>query len=928
MKQTLAPLTALLLAPLLAPHAASPGKDEAPRIGSALQLDAAKLGNPAHLKVNLLNNACGLDAENVKNLRFSWRVPKGKQTAYRIQVVNGWDSGKVESAQQNGIRYAGPALVPKTPYTWKLKIWIDGHESDWVESSFETGILSERDWNGQWVGAEALKPAAQNTNQFNLIRQVFEIPVGKTVVRARAYVTAIAEPVVGRYTFAVNGTQPKDCQLLYCGMEEREYFTFDVTGIVRPGHNSFGVMFGDRGLARLLTDLVKPLASRNALICDLDVWFADGTHTTFSTGAATKGAQGGPVLEADVYDGEKYDSRREIAWTAPDFDDSQWKSGVLLELPKPDRAQLDWVKTVEIRNPVKVTEPKAGVFVFDAGTQMSGWQILKVKATAGKEIRFRFAEALNDDGTIDRTTLLEGLPAEQIDSYTTRGGEEEIWEPRLTCHGFRYMEVTGFPGTPSAETIRFRRVAGDITREQAWFDSSREPLNRLHRAFYDTELANAVTHASGCNQRGERVPWTADALCISQAAMSYFDMAQFWQTKWINIANQSVGPKGESSGILGNKVGGFNFLWGAHCVLIPWDFWLAYGDKPYLEPSYARAKQYADCCIGWYDTLDEVVADFARVGKKDKVRKVIRSQSRNDWLIESEAKWKSPDGKEYANALGPWGDWLPPDEKWDANLNLVNNAFYFTVVATTAKMAAALGRKEEGAHYAEIAEKIRAAINAKWLVKKDGKTYYGNGNQAANAIALFSGIVPQEKRTAVLDSLVARIQADGNHVSTGCMGTLALIPALAENGRSDVVFGLAVQRTEPGWIYMLDHGPGTFWEKWSSGPWSMCHPFKGGSIGAWLHRSLAGIRPAKPGYEEIEIRPQPVGDVKWVDCTIPTVRGPVTANWKIEGDRFLLTAVIPGNTLAKVYLPGESKAREVGPGTHAFESTVKGGNAK
>ena len=868
-------------------------------------------GQPTHLRINNLTNTLGLDAANVDNLRFGWRVPEGMQSAYQIRLSNGWDTGKIESNQQNGIRYTGPSLSPHTAYSWKVKLWIDGTETGWAEAGFETAILNPgRDWKGMWVGSGPLTQGQDGKNiahPFNLIRQSFQLPAGKKVIRARAYVAAM-HGGHSFYGFRVNGVPPADILPLKEG-----FYTFDIAPYLHAGTNVFGALFGNTRPKQ--NDAPNTL---NRFLCDIDVWLDDGSQITLGTGAATKGTQAGPILSAHEFDGEQDDSRKEIPWSEPSFDDAGWQACQSAAAGKPDTAVLDLVKTVEILSPASVATPKPGMVVFDVGTQISGRQILKVTAKAGTKIQFRFAERLNQDGTIDRSTILNGLPAEQIDLYICKDGEQ-TWEPQLTMHGFRYMEVTGVPGTPKPDTIRFRRLAGDIVGERAAFECSNESLNRLHQAFHDTELANAVFEQTDCNQRGERAPWAADAFCVSEASMSYFDMPHFLQEKWINTANRKVGPHGEANFILRGPAGGYALLWGSHVVRIPWDYWNAYGDRAYLAPCYARAKQFADCCIHWYDKLDEVTCDSA----KKKPGEITKYNSREDWLIDAETPWKVTNGSTRDNGFRVWGDWCRPDGRWYNNDSFINSATYYLVVKQTARMAEAVGKTADAEYYQDIAEKIRTAINAKWLVENTGQTCYCDNDQTPNAMALHYGIVPEAKRAAVVASLVTHIRSLDNHLSTGALGTLSLVPALSLNGRDDVVFDLAVQKTLPSWGGMLAEGPGTFWEHFTEKGGSKCHPFLGGSIAAWLHQSVAGIRPAKPGYEEIEIRPVPSGDVSFCKATVPTVRGPVISDWKIKGGIFDLTICIPGNTTANVYLPGEAQPRRVGPGMHSFTKEIR-----
>lgn len=750
---------------------------------------ALAVNKPTHLSINFMHNPVGLDADNVDCLRFGWRIKDGIQTAYQIQLSNGWDSGKKESSFQNGILYTGPELTPKTAYEWKLKIWVDGKETDWVESVFETGILKSSDWKGQWVfktEPETGSNGALLNNQFNLIRQSFELPLGKKIERARAYISA---GVYNRalYGFRVIGKRPGGSLLM--DNKDNRYYTLDLTDYLLSGKNAFGVMFGDTGKVR--PDLHKEVPkqgpyriSKNLFIADIDIWFTDGSHITIGTNNSAIGTADGPILQADEFDGEHYDARKAINWSIPTFNTSKWDACKIDEKrEKPKNLHSDWVKTAEVMKPVAITNPKPGVYIFDVGTQISGLQMLKVKGQAGTRIQFRFSEILEDDGMLARHTILNGLPALQIDSYTLKGNGVETWQPELTWHGFRYMEVTGFPGVPTEKDISFIRISGDIVREKASFKCSNTALNRIHRAFYDTELGNAVFDQTDCNQRGERAAWAADAYCVSEASMSFFDMPYFWQEKWLNPINSRVGPHGESNVLLYYPGGGFGLLWGSHAVRIPWDFYQAYGDKAYLEKTYDRARKFTDCIINWYDKLDEVVAE--KIGSTPNV---LEHKSKEDWLVDAQTKWKLRDGTELENGILKHGDWVRPDGKWWENVSFINSATYFYSAKLTSLMAAELNLTEKATYYANVAENVRKAINAKWLVEESGKVFYCNNHQTFNAMALHYGIVPADKIEAVIESLNKNIADSSMHISTGALGTLSLIPALSRNGHNEVVW--------------------------------------------------------------------------------------------------------------------------------------------
>jgi alpha-L-rhamnosidase len=595
-------------------------------------------------------------AQTPARMRFGWIVEDSRrgalQSAYQIRVATSkallekkapdvWDSGRVASASQNGIVFEGKPLSGKTAYHWQVQLSdASGKAGAWNEpASFETGILSHsKDWSGVFVNGK--DPRDQRF--FNYIRRSFSVPPGKSVSRARAYVAGNTGHRAF-WDFRINGGRADDTVILKDG----GYFTFDVTKALRAGENVVGAIFGD--------DSDKDTTAK-IWICDVDVWFTDNTHLTFGTDATCKGFRGGPFISANELDGVTYDARKEAdiaGWDKPGFQDADWLPVTVTSALRPSQSfQRDAVSLHKTLPAVAMTTPAPGVRIYDLGTNISGWARLTVRGTAGTTVTLRHAERLKDDGTLDRSSNLKGIPAEAIDRYTLKGGGTEVLEPWLTWHGFRYVEVTG-DVTLTPASIEGRWIHSDITRRSATFSCSDELLNQLFTAFRVGELDNSMYYHIDCNQRGERAPWAADAFACSAPSMAMFDSADFWQ-RWISTSNQQIGPHGEASHEVRGGGGGFALFWQAYSLLIPWDFHQTYGDQAALRISYQRARAFSDCFINWFDTLDENVV-FDKVEKK-----ILSSTDRHDFLIDTETTWKDPDGKNEENAMWYWGDWCHP----------------------------------------------------------------------------------------------------------------------------------------------------------------------------------------------------------------------------------------------------------------------------
>lgn len=845
-------------------------------------------------------------AEKPSKMRFGWVVEDARrgalQSAYQIRVATSkelleknaadvWNSGEVASALQNGIVFEGKPLSGKTAYWWQVQLWDEtGKAGAWSEpATFETGILSRtKDWNGAYVSGKD----PRDQRPFNYYRQRFNVPAGKTISRARAYAAGDTKNR-GFWDFRINGQRADDTVIL----KEGGYFAFDVTKFVRPGENVVGAIFGD--------DTDKDMTAK-IWICDVDVWFTDNTRLTFGTDATCKGFRGGPFITANELDGVVYDARKEAeitGWDKPGFKDANWLPLQVIGDLRPNRSfQRDAVRLQKILPAVAMTTPVPGVRIYDLGTNISGWSRLTVSGKAGATVTLRHTERLNADGTLDRSSNLNGIPAQAINRYTLKGGGTEVWEPWLAWHGFRYVEVTGDVAlTPQG--IEGRWIHSDIIRRSTTFSCSDQLLNELFTAFRVSELDNSMYFHIDCNQRGERAPWAADAYACSAPSMAMFDSADFWQ-RWISTSNQQIGPRGEANYEVRVGGGGFALFWQAYCLFIPWDFHQAYGDHAALRISYERARLFSDCFINWFDTLD------ADVVFNKKEEKVLSSSNKNDFLIETETAWKTPEGNNEENPMWYWGDWLHPRKSElgaTKHTSVLASMFYFHCLNITAQEAEILGLKEDAAKYSALAAKVKNAVNERYLMPNGYRSYSPENAQSPNAMALSIGIVPEEHRAAVAGSLVADIRSRDTHLDTGLLGVLHLMRALTQTGHDDVALDLARQTSYPSWGYMVTapRAPGTFWEHWDNQDMSKNHPFLGGSLATWLLESVGGIRPLSPGYSTIAFKPDlaVMKSLTHAATSMPTVRGVAAFKWKWAQGALAFDVSVPANVTGQVFIP-------------------------
>ena len=797
---------------------------------------------PSGLRCEYLVNPMGLD---VTNPRFFWRLEHSergaRQTAYQVLVSttpsvsagDQWDSSKINSAEFTHVAFGGRPLESGTTYYWKVRYW----DQDEVASPysavtrFDTGLFSDGDWKARWIRGG------------NQLRKEFQLAAKPR--RARAYVSGI-----GYYELRLNGNKVGRHVLDpgFTAYDKRIlYATYDVTDHLRQGANAAGIMLGEgwyRGRAAIL---------------QIDVEMADGTRLAFTTDGSWKGAQG-PILSDSIYNGEEYDARKETpGWDLPGYDDRAWAPVSLNDPPKGVlSAQLmPPIRVVGDIVPLRMTNPRPGAYVYDLGQNFSGWVRLRVKGPAGTVVRLRHAELLYEDGTLNVENLRR---ARATDTYILRGDPEgEVYEPRFTYHGFRYVELTGFPGAPRLDTILGRVVHTDVA-PSAGFASSKPILNQIQRLVLWGTKTNLHSIPTDCAQRDERMGWLADAHLASETAMLNFDMAAFY-TNFLRSIRDSQDSTGAVPDVVpATRRGPADPAWGAAYPLLVLYMYEQYGDRRILEQHFEGIRAWAES---------------------------LRSKSENGTVN-----------------FVKYGDWVPIEPTPGS---LVSSAYYYWSVDIVARAAEILGKKAEAEAYRKLAEEIAAAFQKRFY-NPESRTY-ANGTQTAMTLPLYLGITPEALRRQVFANLRDQIVYYKNtHLTTGIVGTKYIFPVLTQLGRADLGYELATQTTYPSWGYMIENGATTLWELWQNktGPSmnSHNHPMLG-SIGAWFYTALAGINadPKSPGYARIRIEPQVVRDLQWASGSIDTLRGTVSSSWSRTPQSFRLEVTIPAGSTAEIHIP-------------------------
>ena len=722
----------------------------------------------------------------------------------------------------------------------------------------------------------------------------------KTVARARLYVTAL-----GSYRVFLNGNRVSSDLLTPDFTDYRKrvlYQTYDVTEFVNSGKNAISALLGEGWYGSALTWVgMHFFAPPNRLRVQLELDYSDGGHDTITTDESWK-ASASPILQSQVYGGETYDARREqTGWQSPAFDDSPWTQVSIAGSPAVALTSqpAEPVHVIDTLAPKSVNPLPSGAYVFDMGQNMVGWVTLKVKGPSGTKIRLRFAEIRNPDGTIYTENLRN---ADATDTYITKGGGEETFAPHFTFHGFRYVELTGFPGTPTLSTLQGNVLSSVSGEPSAKLTTSSDLVNHMWEIGLWGQRGNYLSIPTDCPQRDERLGWMGDAGVFWRTGSYNFDVAAFSQ-KFIQDVVDAQTSQGAFTNVSPNTLpfggGGTEGTsawnegmvgapgWGDAGVIVPWTTWIQYADNSVIEKNW-------DAMHRWMEFIQSRNPDFIR-----------------------------------KNGVGPnFADWLAPDP--NTNKDLLATAYWALIADQMSQMAHAIGKESDAKRYQEVVQSIRAAFQ-KAYIKDDGTV--GTGTQTSYVVALYTKMAPDTLEPALVDKLVKDIEARNWHLSTGFLGTPFLLFTLANHGHADVAYRLLLNETYPSWGYMLSKGATTWWERWNgdTGDPAMnsYNHYAFGSVIAWVYRYSAGIDTSlsAPGFKEIIVHPHLDSRMPAARAEYESVYGKIVSDWKGTPDGpFSIHLAIPANTSAKVFLPSRPGSRVTESGK-PIESKTEGGAA-
>ncbi|MBO3665072.1 glycoside hydrolase family 78 protein [Microbacterium stercoris] len=825
--------------------------------------------------------------------RLSWvtsaTTPGWRQAAYEIEAETE-TTGRIDSTDQVLVDWPFAPLTSRQRRHVRVRVWgEDGPASAWSEPAHvEAGLLDPALWTAKLV-SPVLPDAGDGGEPAALLRGEIDLPAG--VVRARLRATAH-----GVMTLSLNGAAVGD-DVLHPGWttyaRRLRYRTWDVTDALRAGANAIGVHLADGWYRGYLGfgGRREVYGDRTAALVQLEVTLADGSERTYGTDESWRSTLG-PLTRADLYMGETYDARRALAgWDAPGFDAASWDPVAVAPLDPailvaPDGPPVRRTETLPV---AEVITTPSGRTILDFGQNLVGRVRVQVPAAeSGTTITLRHAE-VREDGELGTRPLRAALATDEIIS----DGTAFAYEPSFTFHGFRYAEVTGWPGEvdPSAFTAI---VTHTDMRRTGTFAASDPLLSRLHENVVWGMRGNFLDVPTDCPQRDERLGWTGDLQVFAPTAAYLYDtggMLSGWlkdlaadqfddgnvpvYVPWF-VADDQMPPLGAEAG------------WGDAATVVPWTLYERYGDAGVLRRQWASMR-------AWTDSL------------------------------------AARGGPELAFSEGfSFGDWLdaaaPDDQPWAARLpwQPVAVAYLAQSARIMRDAAAVLGEPADEARYGALFERARARFRDEY-VTPSGRAAFAS--QTAYALAIRFDLLDDAQRAHAGDLLAQQVLADGFRIGSGFLGTPHVCDALADTGNGATAWELLMQRECPSWLYAVTMGATTIWERWNSmlpdgsinpGHMTSFNHYALGAVADFLQRRVAGLAPAAPGYRRIRVAPLPSPHLTWARTAHETPYGPASVSWTLEGEEFALEVVVPPSTEAEVLLPDGSAAVTVGSGSHAF----------
>ncbi len=858
--------------------------------------------------------------------RFSWKLsPESDsdfQSAYQVQVASSieklesradlWDSQKVFSDDTAWIQYPGEPFYSRQKVYWRVRIW-DGEErvSKWSDTqTIELGLLANTDWDGRWIGHPDTELNKQPSKQVLGIPQYFRksFIVSGDVTHARLYITA-----KGLFKPFINGAPVAEYDVMTPGWTPYstriETLTYDVTEHLSRGENIIaaslaGGWYSGRVGDQHLQDFRRP----PRLLAQLEVTYRDGRTQLVATNDDWKTTQQGPIRFASNYDGERYDQSFEMpGWSSAEFDDSAWYEAI--EEPLDEQVLLRPKRHAPVRIshelPVlELTTQSDGAVIFDFGQNMVGVPRVRIPAIAGREIRIRYAEAL-DKGTFYTDNYRSALSTDYF--LPEKTGIIE-YQPTFTFHGYRYVEITGYDTskTPRKDWVKALVQHSDVNLHFN-FESSHAKLNQLSQNILWGLRSNFFDIPLDCPQRDERLGWTGDAQVFATPSMYMADVYGFWSA-WL----QSMREEQREDGSIPLYVPFVDWInwassgWGDAATIIPWELYLLTGDQTILEDNY------------------QMMTRWVAYHGSQSIDHISGMQTFGDWL------------QPYPNSESQQGN------RGDTDFALISTAFYARSVEITKNAAEVLGKEVDLRRLSILHGQIKTAFQT-FFFDEQVRPRQVEATQTTYLLGLAFGLFDPEEKALAEEHLVNLIKQADMHLRTGFLGTPLLASVLQNAGRSDLAYELLLKESYPSWFHSINNGATTTWERWDS--YSMTDGFNPqlmnslnhyayGSVSRWFYEGILGITSSQPGFDVIRIQPQFSTRLTSARGGFPTPHGDVGVNWKVSDGILEMTFTIPKNAIADIVLPdidGESlmldgvaqnanRISGIGPGQHALKA--------
>jgi len=843
----------------------------------------------SNLRCELLVNPQGID---VTHPRFSWEINAGSrnvmQVAYQIQVastkeklqaeqVDLWNSGKVNAGTSIHIPYAGSALQSRQHCYWRVRVWTNTGVAEWSEvNEWSMGLLQAMNWKASWIGVDKGFPWDSAHSKFSRLSARYyrkSFAIKRPVKRATVYIAGL-----GLYELYINGQRTGSAVLSQAPTDYRKsvkYNTYDVTTAVQQGENVIGTVLGN-GRYFMMRQNYKPHKITTfgypRLLLQLELEYSDGKTETIISDEKWKLTADGPIRTNNEYDGEEYDANKEMpGWNKPGFKDQQWLTVSIVPAPAGVlQAQMNEpMRIVRRMVPVSVKEKAAGVYIVDMGQNMVGWLQMKVKGKQGQQVVLRFAETLKNDTALYVDNLRD---AKVTDSYTLKGSGTETWSPSFVYHGFRYVEISGYPGQLDKADLEGQVISDDLTATGT-FETSDPTINSIYKNAYWGIIGNYKGIPIDCPQRNERMPWLGDRPIGAYGESFLFDNAKLY-AKWLDDIEQSQTAAGAIPDVAPAYWNYYsdNMTWPGTYLMIADMLYHQYGDLQPIRKHYASMKRWLDYMRAKY-LVDGIMT-------KDKY---------GDWCVPPESKQliHSKDSSRITEGA------------------LLSTAYYYRYLQMMGRFASLLDQQQDAATFKTAAELIKTAFNKRFF----HNGYYGNNTVTANLLPLSFDMVPAADRkqvfTHIADSTLLKY---GGHISTGVIGTQWLMRGLTAEGRPDIAYLIAADRDYPGWGYMVANGATTIWELWNGNTANPAmnshnHVMLLGDLLIWLYEDIAGIKSDGPAYGNLIMRPSLVPGMEYANAAFHSIHGMVRSSWKKEVNKFSWKISIPANTTATIYVP-------------------------